>query len=257
MNGNGNGTRRPEEIQAEIARTRREMDGTLSAIENRLSPGQLYDQGIAYLKDNGGTEFLQNLTRQAKSNPMPVALAGISLAWLMAASKSDGSADYGGNYGGYGTSEGAFDTAKSSISSARQKLGDTASAVRDQASQMAERAGQVRDATREQIDRAKSGLDTMMREQPLALGAIGLALGALAAALAPRTRTEDRMVGPVRDELAHKAGEQAKESAQAATGANSPSSTPDATQRARERERERLQEGVRPYAERKSSEPPV
>ena len=36
-----NGERRPEEIQAEIQRTRSNMDATLSAIENRLTPGQL------------------------------------------------------------------------------------------------------------------------------------------------------------------------------------------------------------------------
>jgi hypothetical protein len=113
---------------------------------------------------------------------------------------------------------------------------------------MRDRAASVRDTTREQIERAKSGVDTMMREQPLALGAIGLAIGALAAALAPRTQVEDRTLGPVRDDLAEKAAERAR------PGENE---FPDPTQEARRREREATQQGVRPYAERDSAEPPL
>jgi ElaB/YqjD/DUF883 family membrane-anchored ribosome-binding protein len=227
MSTNGNGTRAPSEIQAEIDRTRREMDGTLSAIEHRLTPGQLFDQCMSYLKDNGGTEFVSNLGNQAKKNPMPVALVGVGLAWLMAADKNSGTEPE------YAVGD--------RLSQAKAGLADTANAMRD-------RAASVRDTTREQIERAKSGVDTMMREQPLALGAIGLAIGALAAALAPRTQVEDRTLGPVRDDLAEKAAERAR------PGENE---FPDPTQEARRREREATQQGVRPYAERDSAEPPL
>ena len=172
-NGNGNteaGSRRPHEIQAEIARTRQEMDGTLNALENRLTPGQLYDQGMQYLRNNGGTEFVSNLGQQAKHNPLPVALVGIGLAWLMATNRSSGTEPELGEPG-----------LMEKASQAKARLGD--------------RATQARDRTRQQIDRAKTSLDTMMREQPLAIGAIGLAIGALAAALAPRTQKEEELVG--------------------------------------------------------------
>jgi hypothetical protein len=200
----GNGSRRPHEIQAEIERTRREMDGTLDAIEHRLTPGQLYDQGMQYLRNNGGTEFVTNLGNQAKRNPMPVALVGIGLAWLMATQKTDS-----GTEPEPGLKQKAQET--------RARMSQTASAIGD-------RAAGMRDSAREQIDRARSGLDTMMREQPLALGALGLAIGALAAALAPRTRYEDRVVGPVRDQVAEKAA---------------------------------AQRDLTPYAERAQNEPPV
>lgn len=229
-NGNGNaeaGNRRPHEIQAEIERTRQAMDGTLSALENRLTPGQLYDQGMQYLRNNGGTEFVSNLGQQAKQNPLPVALVGIGLAWLMATNRNPGTSSGTepelGNSSGPGLAERA--------SQAKARLGDTASAIGD-------RATQVRNTTRQQLDRAKTSLDTMMREQPLAIGAIGLAIGALAAALAPRTQKEDELVGRMNE-------------------AQSPDLSVDPLKKARDEERERLQQGVTPYAERAQSEPPV
>ncbi len=76
------------------------------------------------------------------------------------------------------------------------------------------------------MERARSGMDYMMREQPLALGAIGVAIGAVIAAMAPRTHKEDELMGDTRDRLldqAKEAGkeklEQAKEVANTAIGA--------------------------------------
>ena len=71
--------------------------------------------------------------------------------------------------------------ASSSISdvgqSARQRLGD-----------LTQRVGDLTDSARYQVERAKGSIDYMMREQPLALGAIGVAVAAVIAAMAPRTR---------------------------------------------------------------------
>ncbi len=86
--GQHNDARKPDEILAEIERTRHDMDSTLTAIEHRLTPGQLFDQGVEYLRHSGGHEFVQNLGTQAKNNPMPIALVGIGLAWLMASGKN-------------------------------------------------------------------------------------------------------------------------------------------------------------------------
>ena len=80
----GNGTRRPEEILAEIHRTRDEMDHTLHEIEHRLTPGQLVDQGLEYLKKSGAREYVNNLSGSVKNHPLPATLTGIGIAWLMA-----------------------------------------------------------------------------------------------------------------------------------------------------------------------------
>jgi uncharacterized phage infection (PIP) family protein YhgE len=195
-----NGGRRPDEILAEIERTRSDMDATLSAIEHRLTPGQLVDQGIDYLRHSGANEFVHNLGGSVKQNPLPVALVSIGLAWLMAAGKKPGDYDYETDFGPSTTDKlrsRASDTlsrASSTMDSAKQSLTQTAQSMR-------ERASSVGESARQQMDRAKGGMDYMLREQPLALGAIGLAIGAVVAAMAPRTRKEDELMGEARDRL--------------------------------------------------------
>ena len=80
---NGNGTRSPDLILTEIEQTRSQMDSTLEAIEKRLTPGELLDQGLNYLRNSGGREFISNLGASVKGQPLPASLVGIGLAWLM------------------------------------------------------------------------------------------------------------------------------------------------------------------------------
>jgi ElaB/YqjD/DUF883 family membrane-anchored ribosome-binding protein len=198
-----NGERRPEQIQAEIDRTRSDMDATLKAIEQRLTPGQLVDQGLDYLRHSGGREFVANLGGSVKQNPLPVTLVGIGLAWLMAAGKSPRRETYTDPSATEALAERASGTmtqAKEKLGSAKQQLTDTVQSARERASQLSE-------ASREQIRRARTSIDYMIEEQPLALGAIGLAVGAVLAAAAPRTRKEDELMGGVRDRLTDDAKE--------------------------------------------------
>jgi hypothetical protein len=203
---NGNGQRRPAEIQAEIDRTRDEMDGTLRLIEQRLTPGQLMDQGLDYLKNSGAKEFASNLGSSVKDNPLPVALVGIGLAWLMAAGKSSGSASLSSS------SLGA--SARQSMDSAKERASQVADSARETWSQIGGKANDMAESARYQVERAKGSLNTMIEEQPLALGAIGLAIGAVLAASAPRTRQEDRIMGEASDRLKEQAKEVAKQQAQ-------------------------------------------
>jgi hypothetical protein len=70
-------------IEREIEQDRRRIEEKIGAIQERLSPGQLIDEAIAYAKGHGGAEFASNLKSSAVANPLPVALIGIGLAWLM------------------------------------------------------------------------------------------------------------------------------------------------------------------------------
>ncbi|ANL31177.1 hypothetical protein AMC90_PD00151 (plasmid) [Rhizobium phaseoli] len=72
------------ELQREIDQDRQRLGERINAIQERMSPGQLVDEVIAYAKNSGGSEFVGNLGRALKENPLPVALMGVSLAWLMA-----------------------------------------------------------------------------------------------------------------------------------------------------------------------------
>lgn len=71
------------EIQREIEMQRHRVEDTIDAIQERLSPGQLVDELLTYTKSGGG-EFAANLGKVAMRNPLPVALLGVSLVWLIA-----------------------------------------------------------------------------------------------------------------------------------------------------------------------------
>jgi hypothetical protein len=71
------------ELQREIEMQRSRVESTIDQIQEKLSPGQLVDELLAYTKGGGG-EFVASLQRNVTANPLPVALLGVSLAWLMA-----------------------------------------------------------------------------------------------------------------------------------------------------------------------------
>lgn len=77
-----NGDRSPEELQQDIERHRHNLDRTLSALESKLSPGELLDEGLSYLT-TGPSEFVSNLSHSARQNPVPMALTAVGLTWLI------------------------------------------------------------------------------------------------------------------------------------------------------------------------------
>jgi hypothetical protein len=86
MSTNGEGTPETARIERDLAQTRSRLDATIDALQDKLSPGQMVDQAVSYLKDSGGGEFGRNLSRSVTEHPLPVALIGVGVAWLMAAS---------------------------------------------------------------------------------------------------------------------------------------------------------------------------
>lgn len=71
------------ELQREIEVQRTRVESTIDQIQQKLSPGQLVDELLAYGKGSGGA-FVTSLQKNVTSNPLPVALLGVSLAWLIA-----------------------------------------------------------------------------------------------------------------------------------------------------------------------------
>lgn len=72
------------QIEREINDDRQRIEEKLNAIQDRLTPGQMIDEALGYMKAHGATEYLGNLGQAAKANPMPLALMGVGMAWLMA-----------------------------------------------------------------------------------------------------------------------------------------------------------------------------
>ena len=70
------------DLQRELDQQRALLEDRIDQIQQKLSPGQLVDELLAYTKGGGG-EFVSGLQRQVTANPLPVAMLGVSLAWLM------------------------------------------------------------------------------------------------------------------------------------------------------------------------------
>jgi hypothetical protein len=73
-------------IERDLAQTRARMDARLDDLQERLSPGRVLDELVTYFRGSEGAEFGRNLMASVQENPLPAALTGIGLTWLMASS---------------------------------------------------------------------------------------------------------------------------------------------------------------------------
>jgi len=70
------------DLEREVQEQRTRVEQRIGEIKDRLSPGQLLDEALSYTK-HGGAHFAANLGEQVAANPIPAALVGVGLAWLM------------------------------------------------------------------------------------------------------------------------------------------------------------------------------
>jgi hypothetical protein len=88
----------PAAIDRDLASTRQRLDHDLTELQAKLSPGQLLDEGLAYLRRSQGADFLHNLGDAVKERPLPVVLMGGSLAWLAASGAGPRRTGYAGRH---------------------------------------------------------------------------------------------------------------------------------------------------------------
>jgi hypothetical protein len=74
-------------LERETEQTRAELETTLDELRSRITPGQMVDQLLERARDGNAGAFLRNFGQQVTANPIPVAVIGIGLAWLMMANK--------------------------------------------------------------------------------------------------------------------------------------------------------------------------
>ncbi len=98
-----------EQLEREAEATRAQIAATLDELRSRIRPGQVVDQLVDYARDSGGADFLRNFGRQVAGNPIPVALVGAGLAWLMMARRGG---PVGGGGDGFGIGFGVDDVAE-------------------------------------------------------------------------------------------------------------------------------------------------
>jgi hypothetical protein len=80
-------TKTSADLEREVNEQRNRVEARIGEIKDRLSPGQLLDEALSYTK-HGGAHFASNLGSQISANPLPAALVGVGLAWLISSTAS-------------------------------------------------------------------------------------------------------------------------------------------------------------------------
>jgi len=75
-----------EALERDLADERAKVAGTIDEIQHRLSPGQLIDE-VMWHGRGTGSDVISGLGRTLSANPVPTALIGLGLLWLLLAPK--------------------------------------------------------------------------------------------------------------------------------------------------------------------------
>lgn len=237
--------RSSREIRSEIDRTRSDMDETFAALDAKLTPKEIGLELWSLFK-GGSSSGASKLWQVTREHPMPAAVIGLGLGWLMVESSRKSESDrYDGRYRdqgsyrqGYYASDLDLDSEEGSglLSTAKDKVRGVAGSARHALSNAGDKVSEAKDWTEEhaselgdqvsskatdlrytakrQVRRAKTGFWQTMEANPLMVGAATLALGVIAGLAIPSTDKEDELMGETRDHLfeeVKEAGQQALE----------------------------------------------
>ncbi|HEY0686430.1 MAG TPA: DUF3618 domain-containing protein [Steroidobacter sp.] len=216
------------DLEREGEQIRASLDRTLDEIQQRLSPAELMDRSMEFVRENG-MDLLREAADTVRRNPVPIALTAAGLVWLVASvARSRSSEDVGGEgqdlsryraqsgrgYSRYGRDPDDY-RGDYRTDFEREDWDATAHGrVRNAAHEMRRKVeGGVSRSMRTVQSYTRDGgsrLGDLVREQPVALGALALAAGALLGAALPTTRYENKYVGPVHDRTMARAKEAGK-----------------------------------------------
>ena len=71
-------------VDRDLDVTRTRLGGHLDQLRDRMTPGQVLDDVVRYFRGKEGADFGRSLLSNVKENPLPAAVTGVGLAWLMA-----------------------------------------------------------------------------------------------------------------------------------------------------------------------------
>jgi len=223
-----------EQLRADIEDTRADMSQTINEIQERLSPEHLVDQAKEAVREatigkvervmGQVGETLSEVTEPAREiagragnaikevgetvgdylwkNPIPLALIGVGVGMLVMK-------NYRGQSDGNGSSKRRFPQGRRS----NYAMGDVGQAGRMQEStgslnQVKEMASDLANRSTETLNaigtKAKSGASRfgeMMRDNPLAAGAVAIAAGTAIGLMIPSTQIESEYIGDTGEQL--------------------------------------------------------
>jgi ElaB/YqjD/DUF883 family membrane-anchored ribosome-binding protein len=167
----------------------------------------------------GDTGFGSNIVEAVRANPLPAALTGLGVGWLLMKASRRNSERYGPASPAYPPPYEVGGSGRPSpgraLERAQGSVGETAGRARgrveESANRAQERAGDLAEQTRHQAQRARGGFERMLRENPLTVGALAVGAGAAVGLAIPSTSKEHEVMGEARDTVVEKAQEKAQD----------------------------------------------
>ncbi len=228
-------TQSSDDIMRETENTRAGIEKNLDALEDRLAPGEVLDQigrAVEPARD-GAARFARNLGDTVREHPVPAAMVGIGLGWLLLSQSRSGTAAdrpagrvdpsrpadrftedpvADGEHPGPGVrARQAREWARERAEGVRDSVGERAEDTYRRVSDTAHRAG-----ARAGDTAAAAG--NFVQRRPILTGVAVAGLGAvIAAALFARTDRGERLVSRAADagrDAAHRMGETVRSAAE-------------------------------------------
>lgn len=191
------------DAERDVEHARGRLNKTVEALKEKMTPSELFEEASRTMGSAG-----QWAIEQAKANPVPFALIGVGLAWLLAGAGRNSKAPPATQ-----TEYARSIAHRQAAANGGENLGDRLSGMgRDAADAVSETYGAARDKVAEGYEsaaqtvgaytaRTRLSLREVLENDPLIAGAASVVVGMAIGAALPATETETRLMAPVRDSL--------------------------------------------------------
>ena len=70
-----------EQLEREAEEARRDLAASLDELRGRMTPGQIVDEVSSYARHTAAADFVGNLGRELRENPLPLLLIAAGIGW--------------------------------------------------------------------------------------------------------------------------------------------------------------------------------
>ena len=205
-----------ERIHDDVRQSRQRVNDALDALQNRLSPGEILDNTLKFL-DEDAPAPLSALGRLVRRYPIPAAMAGAGLWWLLneqlgggkdredrrhikdrfreqleqageatrkATEQTGERAERSARFAGRSLEDAIDELSQASRAELEAARERSAELGREIQARLSEGTDELRHRGRRQAKRLQREVESLARKRPVALGAAGVAVGVLIGALA-------------------------------------------------------------------------
>ena len=171
----------------------RDVTGQAKLALREVTIGKVESMAQSATDTAGGLR--QSAMETIKANPMPAALVGLGIGWMLLNRPRESSRPSSGSQMRGGS------VVKQVQDSASDVVDQVHGAAEDVVAQVQETGGQMVDQAHEQASRAQSFLQRQLDDNPLIVAAVAVVVGGMLAGTVRSTSREDQLLGDARDRV--------------------------------------------------------